>query len=85
MKSIHPKYQELIKNIPEIKRYFDVKFLTLPNEKSKLVRFSRNDFIDNPLLILMAGCHGEEPAPSLAIFKDYKLISKAAKNISISN
>ena len=27
----------------------------------------------------MAGCHGEEPAPPLAIFKNYKIISEIAK------
>lgn len=79
MKTSHPSYQQLLNNIPKIKRYFNVDFLTLPNEKFKLVRFSKNISTDYPLLMIMAGCHGEEPAPSLSIFKNYKLISEIAK------
>jgi hypothetical protein len=51
----------------------------LPNEKFELVGFSKNISEDYPLLIIMAGCHGEEPAPSLSIFKNYKIISEAAE------
>lgn len=79
MKSIHISYQKLLNNIPQIKRYFDVEFLALPNEKFKLVKLSKKIFGGSPLLILMAGCHGEEPAPPLAIFRNYKLISETAK------
>lgn len=79
MKSIHPTYRQLLNNVSQIKRYFDVEFLTLPDEKFKLVRFAKNISINSPLLVLMAGCHGEEPAPPLAIFKNYKVISEAAK------
>lgn len=32
----------------------------------------------------MAGCYGEEPAPSLAIFKDYKLFSETAKKYKVN-
>src|SRR3989338_690272 len=79
MKSICPSYRQLLNNIPKIEHYFDVKFLTLPDEKFKLVRFSKNISVDSPLLMIMAGCHGEEPSPSLAIFKNYKLISETAE------
>ena len=79
MKLFHPSYRQLLGNISKIKFYFDVEFLTLPNETFKLVRFSKNIFIDSPLLVIMAGCHGEEPMPSLSIFKNYKLISETAK------
>ncbi len=79
MQSIHPSYQQLLNNIPKIKKYFDIEYFVLPDEEFKLVRFSKNISIDSPTLIIMAGCHGEEPAPSLAIFKNYKLISEVVK------
>ena len=37
-----------------------------------------------PLLMIMAGCHGEEPAPSLAIFKNYELFSEVAKKLKVN-
>lgn len=79
MKIFHPSCRQLLNNISKIKLYFDVEFLTLPNKTFKLVKFSKNIFINSPLLVIMAGCHGEEPMPSLAIFKNYKLISETAK------
>jgi len=36
-------------------------------------------FADAPLLMIMAGCHGEEPAPPLAFFKNYQRIAEAAE------
>lgn len=31
----------------------------------------------------MAGCHGEEPSPSIAIFKNFELFAKAAKKYHV--
>ncbi len=80
----HPKYIQLLKDIPKIKRYFDVDFLFVHNEKFQLVKFEKIISPNYPLLIIMAGCHGEEPASCLSIFKYYKLFSEMAEKSKIN-
>ena len=80
----HPLYNKLLENIPEIKNYFSVSFLSVPEEKFKLVKFEKIISSDYPLLIIMSGCHGEEPAPCLSIFKYYKLFSEVAEKSKIN-
>ena len=84
MKLAHPTYQQLLKNIPEIQKYFKVELLDVPDEKFKLVKFTKHISAKAPLLMLMAGCHGEEPAPPLAIFKNYQQIAKAAEKYRVN-
>jgi hypothetical protein len=75
----HSTYQQLLKSIPKIKRCFDVDFLALPHRRVKLAKFLKHVSAGRPLLMLMAGCHGEEPASPLAFFKNYKRISECAE------
>ncbi len=84
IKSHHPSYSQLLKKLPKIEKQFNVDFLTVTDEKFKLVKFTKIISPNFPLLIIMAGCHGEEPAPSLAIFKNYKLISEIAQKNNIN-
>ena len=80
----HFPYHQLLKGIHKVENYFEVKFLAIPDEKFKLVRFAKITSSNFPLLMIMAGCHGEEPAPSLAIFKNYKLLSEVAKKSGVN-
>lgn len=84
MASSHFSYRRLLNGIRKIEDYFEVNFLTLPGERFKLVKFTKIISSNYPLLMIMAGCHGEEPAPSLAIFKNYKLFSEAAKKMGVN-
>jgi len=80
----HLSYQQLLGNVPKIKHCFEVEFLTLPGDKFGLLRFSKDVVAGGPLLVIMAGCHGEEPAPPLAIFKNYKLIAEAGERCRVN-
>lgn len=84
MTSSHFSYPRLLNGIRKIEDCFEVKFLTVPGEKFKLVKFAKIISSNFPFLMIMAGCHGEEPAPSLAIFKNYKLFSEAAKKMGVN-
>ena len=84
MKINHPTYQELLNNINDIKKYFKVDFFDVPAEDFKLVKFSNNLANNFPLIVIMAGCHGEEPASVLAIFKYYKSIAEFAKKQGVN-
>lgn len=79
VKATHPSYRQLLVAIPDIQRCFAVEFLAVPGEEFRLARFSTRVSADSPLLMIMAGCHGEEPAPPLAIFTRYRRIAKAAE------
>ncbi|MFH0940155.1 MAG: DUF2817 domain-containing protein, partial [Planctomycetota bacterium] len=79
MKLSHPTYQQLLKDVPKIQKHFTVELLNVPDEKFKLVKFTKHISAKAPTLVIMAGCHGEEPAPPLAIFKNYQHISKTAE------
>ena len=79
MKLAHPTYQQLLKDVPNIKKYFTVELLNVPGEKHKLIKCIKHIFADAPLLMIMAGCHGEEPAQPLAFFKNYQRIAEAAE------
>jgi len=81
---IHPSYQQLLNRLSKIKPYFKVDLIDLPDETFQLVKLSKNVPTDVPLLVIMAGCHGEELAPPLAIFENYKLISGAAEENRIN-
>lgn len=82
---MHQSYKKLLdEHLSKIKPFFDVNFLSTPNKKNPLVKFSKKISEDTPLLVLMAGCHGEEPAPTLSIFKNYKLISNTAKKYHVN-
>ena len=80
----HFSYHQLLNGIHKIGSCFEVQFLTVPSEKFKLVKLTKIISQNSPLLIIMAGCHGEEPAPSLAIFKNFKLFSKAANKSKVN-
>ena len=84
MNIAHPTYQQLLKGIPKIQKYFEIRFLNVPDEKFKLVKFTKHISVDSPTLMIMAGCHGEEPAPPLAIFKNYRQIAEAANKYRVN-
>jgi hypothetical protein len=78
MKLDHPTYRQMLASVPEMEKYFMVAWLDVSGEKFKLVKFTKTVSAKAPLMVIMAGCHGEEPAPPLAFFKEYKRIAKAA-------
>jgi len=84
MKLAHPTYQQLLKNVPKIQKYFTVELLDVPDEKFKLVKFIKKISPTAPTLMIMAGCHGEEPAPPLALFKNYQGIARAAEKYLVN-
>ncbi|MFA5942606.1 MAG: succinylglutamate desuccinylase/aspartoacylase family protein [Candidatus Paceibacterota bacterium] len=84
MKINHPTYQELLTEVPKIQRYFTVAWLEVPDEEFKLVTFAKHISDASPTLMIMAGCHGEEPAPPLALFKNYRLIAEAAEKYRVN-
>lgn len=83
-KPVHLSYRQLLKDIRKIEREFEVSFLTVTGERFKLVKFTKIISSNFPLLMIMAGCHGEEPAPSLAIFENYELFSEVAKKSKVN-
>jgi hypothetical protein len=80
----HSSYKKLLQDIPRIEGGFEVSFLTVPTEKFLIVKFIKIFSSNFPLLVVTAGCHGDEPAPVLAIFKNYKLFLKAAKKSRVN-
>jgi predicted deacylase len=80
----HFSYGQLLKKIPQIEKHFIVNFLSVKDRNFKLVKFSLNTLVKAPLLVIMAGCHGEEPASPLALFKYYKEIAHLAKKFRIN-
>lgn len=84
MNQPHLSYSQLLENIPEIKRFFKVAYLKVPNEDFPLLKLYKIFSPKHPLVILMAGCHGEEPAPTLTIFQNYQLILEKAKESRIN-
>lgn len=84
MKRSYPYYSDLLKKIKDIQKFFDVFYISLDGEKFSLLKFEFSKYKNRPLLVLMAGCHGEEPAPVLALFQNYKIFKKRADALKIS-
>lgn len=72
------KYCQLLEKVPGINKYFKTSFLPVAGEDFKLLKLEKIVSSEYPLLIIMAGCHGEEPAPSLFLFRKYRLIAQKA-------
>ena len=84
MPDTYPSYSQLLEKIGGVENFFNVEFLPVRGEKLKLLKFTRIASKKSPLLIIMAGCHGEEPAPVLSIFENYKVISQEAEKYKVN-
>ncbi len=81
---LHPQYRELLRARPQIEKYFLTSLLPVKGERFKLLKMESIVHADAPLLMLMAGCHGEEPASVLALFKRYKVLAESARRYGVS-
>lgn len=71
MSRSYPLYNELLKSVPDIKQYFQTEEIDFDQKGLPLLKFSLIQFPTKPLIIIMAGIHGEESAPPLTIFQHY--------------
>jgi len=77
-------YNQIIYNLSKIQKYFQISVVGSTKEGYKLLKFSNLPTTTNPLLIIMAGCHGEEPAPVLTIFNYYREIFEKAMELKVN-
>lgn len=80
----YPYYKDFLKKISDVKKFFDVSYFPVQGEKFSLLKLEFLKYKNRPLLVLMAGCHGEEPAPVVTLFKNYKLFWKQAKRLKVN-
>lgn len=84
MKRLYPYCSDLLKEIKTIKKFFKISYFPVEKEKFSIIKLSSLKFNNKPLLVIMAGCHGEEPAPVIAIFKNYKIFKQMADKAKIN-
>ena len=84
LERLYWSYSNILKIVPKIKKYFKITSTNLGEGSYSLLKFSLVQFVSRPLLIIMAGVHGEEPAPTLAVFKYYSKFYKLAQKSKIN-
>ncbi len=84
MSMSYPLYKDLLKFIPRISKYFEVKNINSGQKEQPLLKLSTIQFPSEPLIIIMAGVHGEELAPPLTLFKYYADFYKKALRFKVN-